>query len=430
MPTVTTAERPSGSVPGRAPWRTATGTWLVLVAVLLALPALETLDETSSVATTPGPGSAPWWACLATVTVQAAALPGLRRRTGVALLGVAALALPLTVAGTGDLYSLTSGAVTVAVFVAVLARPLRGLVWPLLGAAGLVVVGEAVEAVVGVGAGVAAGVTTGLLQAVGAVGVPLLVAAVVSARRDVRDARRQGAQAADREQDALVRAAVADERTAMARELHDIAAHHLSGIAVMAAAIERQIDVDPARAKESVRLVRGQSTAVLEDLRRLVGLLRTETDDATRAVHSLAGVPELVASARAAGAQVELRVLVADGVALGEQVGPIAQLAAFRTVQEALANAARHAPGAPVVVEVDDTAPDALVVSVVNAAPASPVPGGRSGFGLVGMRERADLLGATLEHGPTPAGGWRVLVRMPKERPAPSGHAGQERVSS
>ena len=87
------------------------------------------------------------------------------------------------------------------------------------------------------------------------------------------------------------------ERAAMARELHDIAAHHLSGIALMAAVIDRQIDSDPERAHEGVRQVREQSTAVLEDLRRLVGLLRDDAP-AERAVETVAGIVDLVERAR------------------------------------------------------------------------------------------------------------------------------------
>jgi signal transduction histidine kinase len=418
---VTLVERPSGPTPGRTSARpprrvlwTAAITWGVLVGVLAGLPGLETVDETGP-ATLPGPGSAAWWGCLVTVTLQAAALLGAAVRPRAVPVAVAALALPLAAAGTGDLFSLSSGAVTVATFLAVLARPLRALAVPLTLTALLVAVGEAVNALVGGTAGPAGAVSTGLLQAVGAVGVPLLVALVVVARRDARAARRQEAAAELREQDALVRAAVADERTAMARELHDIAAHHLSGIAVMAAAIERQIDVDPARAKTSVRLVREQSTAVLDDLRRLVGLLRTDAD-AARDVHALAGLAELVATSRRAGADVELRTRVAPGAVLADRLGPIAQLTAYRVAQEALANAARHAPGAAVVVEVDDLDGGTLLLTVTNRAPAEAPAAGRAGYGLLGMRERADLVGADLAYGPTPEGGWQVRLSLAKER--------------
>ena len=157
--------------------------------------------------------------------------------------------------------------------------------------------------------------------------------------------------------------------------------------------------------------LRAQTTAVLDDLRRLVGLLRTDTD-ATRAVHSLDGLPELVATTYAAGTPVELRVLVVDGARLGDRVGPIAQLAAYRIVQESLANATRHAPGAAVVVEVDDRTSTTLEVTVTNAAPEHAGADGRPGFGLVGMRERATMSGGSMTAGPR-GDDFAVAVRMP-----------------
>jgi signal transduction histidine kinase len=93
-------------------------------------------------------------------------------------------------------------------------------------------------------------------------------------------------------------------------------------------------------------------------------------------------------------------------------------------VQESLANARAYAPGAACRVTVDDRAPDAVVVTVRNdpgAGPAASAPGERvdRGHGLRGMRERADLVGAALRHGPTPDGGWEVRLSLPRERPAP-----------
>ena len=133
----------------------------------------------------------------------------------------------------------------------------------------------------------------------------------------------------------------------MARELHDIAAHHLSGIALMAAAVDRQIDTDPETAKRSVQQIRTQSTAVLDDLRRLVGLMR-EDAEAPRSVASLAAIPELVEQRRAGGAPVELRTLACRRTAepSAEGIGTLAQLAVYRIAQESLTNAATHAPGA------------------------------------------------------------------------------------
>ncbi|WFR68759.1 histidine kinase [Curtobacterium flaccumfaciens] len=205
----------------------------------------------------------------------------------------------------------------------------------------------------------------------------------------------------------------------MARELHDIAAHHLSGIALMSAVVDRQIDTEPERAHEGVRQVREQSTAVLEDLRRLVGLLRDDAP-AERAVETVAGIVDLVEGARAR-IDATLDVRPGDHV-LADGIGPLTQLVAYRTVQEALANVALHAAGAACTVTVDDSDPDHLTVRVENGAPTAPSVGSTpaGGNGLRGMRERAKLVGARLQVGPTGPGGWAVQLETGREaRPAP-----------
>jgi signal transduction histidine kinase len=253
-----------------------------------------------------------------------------------------------------------------------------------------------------------------VLQALVIVGLPAAGVLAVTARRDARLARHGESEAVQRERDALVQAAVAHERTAMARELHDIAAHHVSSIALMSAAIERQIPVDPDAATRSVRQVREQSRALLDDLRRLVGLLRRDGDD-PETIETLETIPALVATARATGREVELRV---SGTGAG--IGPLSQLVVYRMVQEALANAGRHAPDAPCVVELDGTAVDTFTATVRNApAGVSPTPS-RDGFGLLGMRERAGLVGGRLDAGPDPDGGWTVRLTLPAEPATPN----------
>nr|WP_255521650.1 histidine kinase [Frondihabitans sp. VKM Ac-2883] len=204
----------------------------------------------------------------------------------------------------------------------------------------------------------------------------------------------------------------------MARELHDIAAHHLSGIALMAAVIDRQIDSDPERAHEGVRQVREESTAVLDDLRRLVGLLRDDAP-AERAVETVAGILDLV-ERTALRSDVRLAIRTAgDQTHLADGVGPLAQLAAYRTAQEALANAALHAAGAPVTVTIDDLEPSSVTIRIENGPAAAPAASTSSfgGSGVRGMRERADLVGARLQAGPTDDGGWRVELTLTREAP-------------
>ncbi|WP_159796510.1 sensor histidine kinase [Puerhibacterium puerhi] len=395
------------------------------VALLLAVPVLVAADPEAAGLVRVTPGELGWWAFAAGLVLQGALLAWVRTAPATILVAVAAVGAALSWTAPAGVYGLTSVAVLAAVLLAALRTPVGRLRTALAGAALLVLAGEVVDGVRAEGLTAVTAVLAAVVQSVAIVGGPLLVALVVRARRDVREARRAEQRARSAERDALVQAAVARERTAMARELHDIAAHHLSGIALMAAAIDRQIDTAPARAHEAARQVRAQSTAVLDDLRRLVGLLRDDAE-APRAVESLATVRELVERARDR-APVELRVLPGDRRAPGAGVGPLAQLAAYRTVQEALANAALHAPGAACVVEVDDTADERVVVRVVNAPAPAPAVGRTSagGFGLRGMRERADLVGADLRYGPTAAGGWEVRLDLPREaRPSWAAAAG------
>jgi signal transduction histidine kinase len=362
------------------------------------------------------------------ITVQAVVLLRAWASPRPALVAVAAVVPLGAAAGLGAATGVTAVVVLIAAYRAVVGEP-----WPrpapaLAVAAALVGIGDLVRAVQtddwSLGGLTVGSVGAAVLQGAGTVALAAVVGAMVASRRETARARVGRDVAVAGQQVALTQAAVARERVAMARELHDIAAHHLSGIAVMTAALDRQIDTDPAGAKIAVRQVRQQSTAMLKDLRSLVALLRD--DDPARAgleiaPETLHGIPVLVDTARRAGRDVELSVLgtSADEISsLG--IGPLAQLAAYRTVQESLANAARHAPGAPCEVVIDVRDPSQVVLVVRNSAPPAAAtrppaaaPGG--GFGIVGMRERADLTDARLSAGPTPDGGWVVQLTIPTE---------------
>ncbi|MBO9052053.1 sensor histidine kinase, partial [Curtobacterium flaccumfaciens] len=400
----------------------ALGTAVVALGLLLGLPPLDALepDGPALAMRVPAPFTLAWSVLALGLLAQSAALLAARRAPRTVLIVVAAL--PVVVAAlapqSSDLFGLTALPVVVAVVLAALRVPLARL-WPtLVVAAALVAAGNVVLAVTGdTTAAVSGSLGQGVLQAIGAVGLPLLVTLLVQSRREVRVARTAEASAVNREQDALVDAAVSRERAAMARELHDIAAHHLSGIALMAAVIDRQIDADPERAHEGARQVREQSTAVLEDLRRLVGLLRDDAP-AERAVETVAGIVDLAERARFRS-DVRLDVLPGERP-LADGVGPLAQLAAYRTVQEALANAALHAPSAPCTVTIDDRDATRVVIRVENAPATVPAAGTSpsGGNGLRGMRERADLVGARLQTGPTATGGWLVELTLSREAPA------------
>ncbi|MGI5499116.1 sensor histidine kinase [Lentzea sp. CA-135723] len=385
----------------------ALGSGVVSVGMLLLLPVAVGADP--SVGPVPAAGTAAWWAVVAVLLAQAVVVAWAGRAPAVVLPLVPAVALLSVPAAPGAAFSFTAVAVLVAVFLAFVARPARPL-WPSLVAAGVVLaVGQFITVGALGAAGVGAAVVGSVVQALLVIGMPLLVGSVIAARQDVHEAGRQELAALRREQEALLEAAVSRQRTALSRELHDIAAHHLSGIAMMAAAVARQIDTDPATAKHSVTQIREQSRAVLADLRRLVGLLREEAG-AVRPVETLGAVTGLVETWRAAGVEVELLV-----PAHWEEPGPLAQLVAYRMVQESLANVAAHAPGASCTVEVGTPVDGRLAISVRNGVPTGADPGPGGGFGLVGMAERAQLVAADLRYGPTPDGGWEVRLSLPLE---------------
>jgi signal transduction histidine kinase len=212
-------------------------------------------------------------------------------------------------------------------------------------------------------------------------------------------------------------AAVVAERTRMARELHDVAAHHLTGILLQTRAALRVHEHDPALTAELLGSVRDEGEATLRNLREVIGLLRTEddADDPAEVAPTLDRLPALITSVRTLDPGTAL-----DVTGDLEDLSPATSLACFRIVQESLTNARRHAPGAAVHVDLHRTA-RTLVVEVRNAAPATAPPGpprAGPGYGLVGMRERATMLGGTLETGPTPDGGWCTRAVIPLDRRA------------
>ncbi|MCL3862344.1 sensor histidine kinase [Actinotalea sp. K2] len=388
--------------------------WSVAVGLLLLVRTVSGLDPelADDVA---GLSTTTWWATALTVSGQAVALLWARVAPRAILLVVATIPLIVSWTTAGTLLSLTSVAVAVASYVAFVERPLDAARAVGLAVVAMTFVAFAVAGLREDELGAGAVLAGSLAQAALVVGVPALVALLVSSRRDIREAREHELRAVERENEARVREARAHERTAMARELHDIAAHHLSGITVMAAAIERQIGTDPEGARDGARQVRGQSAAVLRDLRRLVGLLR-EDDVAELSVEALHGIAELTGRISQHGTPVGLTTLRDEGGRpLGSGLGPLAQLTAYRMVQEALANAVQHAPGARCLVTMDDRDPSSLLVTVRNEAAATAPTSRGSGLGLVGMRERAELTGADLRYGPTTDGGWDVSLRLPRD---------------
>jgi signal transduction histidine kinase len=184
----------------------------------------------------------------------------------------------------------------------------------------------------------------------------------------------------------------------VARELHDAVAHNISVIAIQAGGADGILDKDPARTREIVALIRTVAQEAVRELQRLVGTPDT-------APPSLANLAALAARARKAGQTVELTV---EG-----EPAPLPRgldLAAYRIVQEALANAAKHAAGAPARVLVRY---DARALDVEVADDGGEDVGAGNGHGLVGIKERVALYGGTLQIGARPTGGFQVKARLP-----------------
>lgn len=208
-------------------------------------------------------------------------------------------------------------------------------------------------------------------------------------------------------------AAIRAERTRMARELHDIAAHHLSGMVVQAGAAERLIGRDDEAARHAMGWVRGQGKETLTGLRAVVGALRDPDEEEVRdaPVPGLAAVERLVSTERELGTDLRL---VREGSPY--ELPPIADVTAYRTVQEALTNTRDHAAGAKVSVRLWYR-PARFALEVENErGGAQDTDRRHRGLGVLGMRERADVVGARLDVGPTDSGGWRVRWEIPVER--------------
>lgn len=203
------------------------------------------------------------------------------------------------------------------------------------------------------------------------------------------------------------RAAVAQERGRIARELHDIVAHSVSVMTVQAGAIEEVAARNPAKAADAARSIRRTGREALDDLRRLLGVLRGEhpAADGLAPQPGLADLEPLLDHVRHVGLDVDLLI---EGPP--HFVPPGVDLTAFRVVQEALTNTLKHAAATRVRVDVRYAA-EGLDIEVTDDGIGATANG--SGHGLVGMRERVGLYGGNLEYGTTATGGFRVRAVLP-----------------
>jgi signal transduction histidine kinase len=294
----------------------------------------------------------------------------------------------------------------VLVVVAARTRP-RTAVWLWLGTAAYGVLAQAVE-------GDGNSPATGMMLFLAA--LLLLFTVLLTSRRDAKaeiTVQRQ-VTAVERGRRTLL-----EERTTIARELHDVVAHHMSVVAIQAEAAPYRVENPPPELTRSFEVIRENAVAALTELRRVLGVVRAEDYEAPDAPQpTLAELDGLVANVRDAGLTVEKAVTGAV-----RELPPGVELSAYRIVQEALSNVLRHAPGAEARVEVSYVL-GGLGLRVVNG-PArglvKPSPG--AGHGITGMRERVSMLNGEMTAGGTGAGGvddggYEIAVFLPVARAA------------
>jgi signal transduction histidine kinase len=340
-----------------------------------------------------GHGRAPWVLEIGSGLVAVTGLVLFRRTRPV---GLTLVLIPL-----GILFGLPMGATPIALSAVALHRPARTAVaLTALHAAAVAVV---YWLVVGFTRVYVEAVVTLVLLHVSVVAIGMLVRSQRLLVRSWADRARQ----AEEGQRMRIEQARLGERERIAREMHDVLAHRISLLAVHAGALEVRREA-PGPEREAAGVIRRCAYDALEDLRQVVGMLREPAAD-DRPQPTLTDLPALVQQSRDAGAAVRL------DLSGGEPVPDAVGRHAYRVVQEALTNARKHAPGAPVRVAVRGRAADGLTVEVGNPlAAGGSMPG--AGAGLIGLAERVQLAGGRFEHGPTPDGEFRVRAWLPWTR--------------
>jgi len=227
----------------------------------------------------------------------------------------------------------------------------------------------------------------------------------------------------ERERDAQARAAVAEERARIAREMHDMVAHRVGVIVAQADGATYVFDTAPDQARAALKVIADSGRAALTEMRRLLGVLRDDQEQAIAPQPGIADIDRLVSDLRTSGLPVRYTV---DGAT--SELEPGLALTVYRVVQESLTNTLKHAgPATPTAVVVRQR-PDAVEVQVADEGPSaeasstgSPVPVS-NGHGLVGMAERVAMYGGTLHAAPRAGGGWRVDVVVPTGGVVGDGH--------
>ncbi|MFF5365577.1 sensor histidine kinase [Streptomyces sp. NPDC013187] len=276
-------------------------------------------------------------------------------------------------------------------------------------------------------------VVQGLLGAAGhsstgvlAVSLFTVVMVLGTALRGRREARAQLVEQTTLTAEERTRRTLLEERSRIARELHDVVAHHMSVISIQAQVAPHLVENPPEELRENLAGIRQNALEALTELRRVLGVLRSEhpgpeepfagTGDGTTPhapQPTLDRLDALVENTRAVGREV-----VTDIRGERRPLPPGVELSAYRIVQEALSNALRHAPGARITVRLGYE-PDGLAVEIVNGRPtAPPPPSTGAGHGLLGMRERVAMLGGTMTAHPWHWDGFKVTAFLPDTPPA------------
>ncbi|WP_330306087.1 MULTISPECIES: sensor histidine kinase [unclassified Streptomyces] len=271
--------------------------------------------------------------------------------------------------------------------------------------------------------------STGLMAIVVFAAVVLLGTAL----RGRREARTQLVEQASLTEEERARRTLLEERSRIARELHDVVAHHMSVISIQAQVAPHLVENPTEELKENLEGIRQNALEALTELRRVLGVLRSENPEDPYGLGAGTGaapdapqptldrLDALVENTRAAGLDVTTEIT-------GDQLplAPGVELSAYRIIQEALSNALRHAPGSAVRVELWHF-PRGLQVRVVNSRPERPAPPSPgAGHGLLGMRERVAMLGGTLVTSETSCGGFAVAAFLPRNGAAPAGEGPED----
>ncbi|AKN70420.1 ATPase [Streptomyces sp. PBH53] len=209
-----------------------------------------------------------------------------------------------------------------------------------------------------------------------------------------------------------------EERTTIARELHDVVAHHMSVVAIQAEAAPYRVENPPPELEKAFATIRENAVAALTELRRVLGVVRAEDYEAPDAPQpTLADLDGLLANVREAGLTVDKAVTGAV-----RELPQGVELSAYRIVQEALSNTLRHAPGASARVEIGYVL-GGLGLRIVNGPPPAPgplKPSPGAGHGITGMRERVTMLDGEMTAAPTAEGGYEVTVFLPVPAATPA----------